>query len=556
LKEDIRLCFFSEVDLVDLNHIPNDVSSNLGTAWKAVERLIAQLCTQKEYQSSLAEVQSWINPRVSRIFLPCERHHPKFDRIFDVINDCDGIPAWEQSLQFIDMLQEALENVVFCKKEERNFEFVSGKSRYFVISPRMNTSDNPKFQFVWKKEMKVLTKDQLPKDSDGEKSTKADLTPVLHNYQCFICGEQGSGYCFCFASDDSTDSGGQISPDSEFPLRCIHPNCVYLYSLAGPKSVFKKNDKPPVIPQHIEDRHRNLYISCKADQETTWSNECRNLIVQELKSDVPENCYLDNDAAEAHVQSEKKKQFQLALQQMGIIDQLLEIAKISIPKKFSMEQAGAFNEKMQRRMHARRINFSFENVHATVERVAVIECLIRRIFFLLARAASDCYSIQNHLFHHIDFFFSKALEPSANDAALCIYNMIQGNYDNATAVPVNLLGSMVKVAQDGQNPDAILLLVPFLAQGDKSIPVNQRNIVDYLLPAANANTESCMFTLDSNFPVESADKATFEKWKNRLATTHIPTEKMHYGENPWDQQQQNWKHLLRVASDIGTNDIF
>jgi len=46
LKEDIRLCFFSEVDLVDLNHIPNDVSSNLGTAWKAVERLIAQLCTQ------------------------------------------------------------------------------------------------------------------------------------------------------------------------------------------------------------------------------------------------------------------------------------------------------------------------------------------------------------------------------------------------------------------------------------------------------------------------------------------------------------------------------
>jgi hypothetical protein len=134
--------------------------------------------------------------------------------------------------------------------------------------------------------------------------------------------------------------------------------------------------------------------------------------------------------------------------------------------------------------------------------------------------------------------------------------MIQGNYDNATAVPVNLLGSMVKVAQDGQNPDAILLLVPFLAQGDKSIPVNQRNIVDYLLPAANANTESCMFTLDSNFPVESADKATFEKWKNRLATTHIPTEKMHYGENPWDQQQQNWKHLLRVASDIGTNDIF
>ena len=69
----------------------------------------------------------------------------------------------------------------------------------------------------------------------------------------------------------------------------------------------------------------------------------------------------------------KKEQLQKAMLQIGIVDQLIEIAKIRFPKKYSSDEAWDFNIIMKRRMKARRINYAFENVNATLDRVDIIE---------------------------------------------------------------------------------------------------------------------------------------------------------------------------------------
>jgi hypothetical protein len=89
-----------------------------------------------------------------------------------------------------------------------------------------------------------------------------------------------------------------------------------------------------------------------------------------------------------------------------------------------------------------------------------------------------------------------------------------------------------------------------MAQGDKNISINQREILELCLPTEFSQTDDCMFMLDSDYPSESVDKESFETWKRRLQLCHVPPAKVNFGEHPWSKDH-NWKHLLRVASDIG-----
>ena len=108
LKEDIRVCFFAEEDLLEMNHIPNELSFNLGESWKCVERLIAQLCLEKEYDDSAAEVQSWVDPSAARLFVPCDEEDPRFAKLFEIVDNSGGIPPWEESLEYIEMLHDSI----------------------------------------------------------------------------------------------------------------------------------------------------------------------------------------------------------------------------------------------------------------------------------------------------------------------------------------------------------------------------------------------------------------------------------------------------------------
>lgn len=554
MKEEIRICFFNEDDLLDIDYIPNETSFELGEAWKSVERLIAQLCLEKEYDDSAAELQSWVNPNAARLFVPNDEDDPNYARLNEIVDDSGGIPPWEESLEYIEMLHDS---VVDDEEETENWTYDKTESPYFMIKSPEDPEDPDEFSFTWFEFMKVYTPNLEIVEEDDEPNT--DTSPAQMEYQCEICNEGGSGYCFCFLKYEDSDE-----------LSFVHPACVYEHNLPG-KSSFE-------ISPTIEEQYKSLYDSNKGDQDVTWSNERRSVIVAEIKRALSakeatppkepsvdsgtsqeagkdgqklKQPFLDSDVSDKSANPAKKKeQLQKAMLQLGIIDVLVEIVKIKFPKKYSYEQADEYNEKMQKRMRSRRINYLFEKVNATSDRVSILECLIRRVFFLLAQATAGCLAIQNRLYDDIDFFFSKALEPTSNDSALCILNMIQGNLDNATAVPTDLLTSMVKVAQDGQNPDDILLLAPFMAQGDKNISVNQREILELCIPAEYAVKEECMFILDSDFPSESSDKSSFEKWKNKITSVHVNPEKSDFGENPWDLDH-NWRHLLRVASDIG-----
>jgi hypothetical protein len=535
LKEEIRLCFFAEDDLLEIEHIPNEVSYNLGESWKCVERLIARLCLEKDYDDSTAEVQSWVNPNAARLFVPCDEEDPRYEQLMDTVDDSGGIPLWDESLEYIEMLHDSIVEV--RSKEKINWMYKKDQSPYFMINPMIEPSDEG---HCWQAPMKVYSQDQNIVEEGEEKST--DNSPCQMEYQCYICNEGGSGYCFCFPEESE--------------LKFVHPSCVYTKNLAG-----ERFSEPRDIPQSIEEQYKSLYASNKADQDVTWSNERRTLIVEEIKKAILDSCDVDKETKQPqkpYLDSDKsvepaikKDQLQKAMMQLGIIDQLIEIVKIQFPKKYSREQAEDFNQKMQKRMRSRRINYLFEKVNATSERVAIVECLMRRVFFLLAQSAAGCSSIQDRLYVDVDFFFSKALEPTANDSALCILNMVQGNLDNATSVSTDLLVDMVKVAQDGQNPDDILLLAPFMAQGGKNISVNQREILELCIPAEYAVREDCMFVLDSDFPSHSTTKESFEKWKSKITSLHVSREKSKFGENPWDLKEHNWRHLLRVASDIG-----
>jgi len=522
--------------MLESYEIPNEVSCNIGEAWLSVERLIAQLCKKEVYEKSLAELQSWIDPSVARIFVPLDENDPKFDKAYEITDEAGGMPSWEESIEFIDMLQDALADGMFCPQRERNWVDEPQKSPYFVIKARPNDEENGAIGLSWN-EMQVFSK-----KLDFEDGTDDDNSPAVHDYTCFVCNNEGSGYCFCFPEDI----------DEPQDLTFVHPNCVYKMCLAGPISAFIEGRDPPVIPQEIEDRYRDIYDSNKSDQVVTWASERKNFVIEELKGSITPELFLDHATTgdDAAQQAKQVHQLKKAMMQIGIIHQLIEIAKIPFPRKYTLEEAEAYNIKMQKRMSARRINYSFEKASATYERVTIVENLVRRIFGLLAIAATNYSDIQNRLYDDIDFLFSKALEPTANDSALCISKTIEGKSELAADVSIDLLMSMVKVAQDGQNSDDILLLKPFMAQGDKNISINQREILELCLPTEFSQIDDCMFALDSDYPSESVDKESFETWKRRLQLCHVPPAKVNFGEHPWSKDH-NWKHLLRVASDIG-----
>jgi hypothetical protein len=542
LKDDIRLCFFAEEDLLEIENIPNEMSFNIGESWKCVERLIAQLCLEKEYDDSTAELQSWVDPKAARLFVPCDEEDPRYQKLYEIVDSSGGIPPWEESLEYIEMLHDSI--VESKSKERMNWDYHKAKSPYFMILPEKGTDQGP----TWQECMKVYTKDQDISEEGQEKSI--DNSPCQMGYQCFMCNEAGSGYCFCFPEKNVFETTETTE------LKFVHPGCVYRMNLAG-----NRYNEPRNIPQTIEEDYKSSYVSNKADQDATWSNERRALVVDEIKKSILASCDVDKetkaiqkpylDSFRGVEPATKKDQLQKAMMQLGIIDQLVEIVKIQFPKKYTREQADDYNGKMQKRMQSRRINYAFDKVTANSERIAIVESLMRRVFCLLAQAAAGCPSIQDCLYTHVDFFFSKALEPIANDSALCILNMAQGNSDNATSISTDLLVDVVRVAQDGQNPDDILLLAPFMVQGDKNIFINQREILELCLPAEYAVREDCMFILDNDFPSESTTKESFEKWKSRITSLHVTEETSKFGENPWDLKEHNWRHLLRVASDIG-----
>ena len=543
LKDSIRLCFFAEEDLLELDHIPNEVSFNLGESWKCVERLIAQLCLEKEYDESAAELQSWVDPKAARLFVPCDEEDPRYQKLFEIVDSSGGIPLWEESLEYIEMLHDSITEAK--SSEKKNWDYQKAKSPFFMILPEKGPTDQG---LTWQECMKVYSQDQDILDEGQEKSI--DNSPCQMEYQCFICNEAGSGYCFCFPEKNVHETTETTE------LKFVHPECVYRNNLAG-----KRYQEPRDIPQSIEEHYQSLYVSNKADQDATWSTERRALVVDEIKKSILDSCDVDKeskaiqkpylDSFKGVEPATKKDQLQKAMMQLGIIDQLIQIVKIQFPKKYTREQADDYNYKMQKRMQSRRINYLFDKVNANSERITIVECLMRRVFCLLAQVAAGSPSIQNCLYTHVDFFFSKALEPNANDSALCILNMVQGNFDNATAISTDLLVSMVRVAQDGQNPDDILLLAPFMAQDGKNIAINQREILELCIPAEYAVREDCMFILDSDFPSESTTKESFEKWKSRITSLHVTAEKSKFGENPWDLKEHNWRHLLRISSDIG-----
>lgn len=117
LKDSIRLCFFAEEDLLELDHIPNEVSFNLGESWKCVERLIAQLCLEKEYDDSTAELQSWVDPKAARLFVPCNEEDPRYQTLFEIVDSSGGIPLWEESLEYIEMLHDSITEAKSSEKK-------------------------------------------------------------------------------------------------------------------------------------------------------------------------------------------------------------------------------------------------------------------------------------------------------------------------------------------------------------------------------------------------------------------------------------------------------
>jgi hypothetical protein len=553
VKYYIRLCFFSEDDMLDASKIPNEASCSLGQAWLSVERLIARLSKKKIYEKSLAAVQSWVDPSVARIFVPLHENDPNHDEAKKLIDDSGGMPCWEESVEYIDMLQEALADESFCPEEKRNWMDDSKRGPYIIIGAISKFAEMQVFSA--KLEQKPYTND----NNSG---------PAQKEYSCAVCNEGGYGFCFCF-NENQEDSDSESIPNWRF----VHPKCVYIMGIAGPvsnkdsKPIFQ--DPPPVIPLEIEAKYRNIYEGNVTDQEVALAAKRKLFIVEQVKQSMKQSMgkshfFLDHsipdedttapdEEAAGKNEGKKLEQVKKAMVQIGIIEQLMEIVMIPFPRKYTLEEANSYNQKMQRRMNAHRINYLVEKASATYERVTVIENFVRRIFGLLAIAATSYSDIQNRLYNDIDFLFSKAIEPTPNDSSLCIRKTVEGKLDLAQDVSIDLLECLVKVAQDGQNPDDILLLEPFMTQDDKNVSVNQREILELCLPAAYSLTDDCMFALDSDYPSESVDQKSYESWKNILERCHVPKAKGNFGVHPWTMEQ-NWKHLLRVSVDIG--DLF
>ncbi len=527
--------------------VPNHVSRSLGDAWHTVEYLIALLSTKEDYKRSINQMPSWLSPIVCRILIPDMEDHEMHGLGIRLIDEFGGPPEWEESLEYIQMLQEALLDSKYCSASERNFRLSHEESDYLIISARPNADQNGKSGCAWN-ELRIFCDEKGRSDLPSSSSA----LPARKVYTCHVCRDPGDGFCWASNEGDATHSSC-----------CVHPKCVLENSMAGPLKSLRGELEKPQIPLALLERFRSLYDSSKMDYDTKFARERQEFVVS-IVDRHDANVFLDASHQTHQEELLKLTKIKNNMMRLGIIDEIIQILKVPLPQKFDRSEAKDYNTKMQRRMQIRRINFRFEMVSSTVDKILIAENLFQRMFHFLALAAKNSRQIQNLLQPEVPFFFSKALHTSSLASSgifSCIHNVMNGRLDLASNIPLELLEQTLFSALEAQFPAKLLLLRPFLVQDGKNFPMNQLEVLEIILPANIANHGECFFLLDNDFPADLRNKASFENWRSRLVSSHPPArlhsgkDSAHCGEVPW-KHHENWRHLLRISSDIAHGGCF
>jgi hypothetical protein len=524
-------------DHLQWQNVPNHVSRALGDAWLAVEYCIALLSTKSDYRRSINEMSSWVSPIVCRILVPDEKNDNIYQQSIRLIDEFGGPPEWDESLEYIEMLQEAFCDPNFCPVSERNFR-LDEDTNHVIISARPNADQNEKAGCSWN-ELRIYC------DEMTQPGASSGFSPARKVYTCHVCREPGDGFCW------SSNVGAIQS------YCFVHPKCVLQCSMAGPLKCLRGESESPNFPSALHERFRALFDIRKMDYDTKMATE-RQEFISLIVGRHDANVFLDDShqsSREGHMKLSKLKRIMMRL---GIFDEIIQFLKVPLPQKFDRSDAKDYNAKMQRRMQIRRINFRFDTVSETVEKIVIAENLFHRMFYFLALAAEDSRLIQNLFQSEVHFFISRALNSSALTSTgifLCLQNIMNGRLDLASNISFGLLEQTILSALDGQFPAKLLLLRSFLIQDGKNLPLNQLKTLDVCLPSSIINGGRCFFTLDNDFPVEIRNKANFEKWRLHLLSSHslvnlrLGQDSAHYGEICW-KNDENWRHLLRISSDI------
>jgi hypothetical protein len=516
-------------------NVPNHVSRSLGEAWLTVEYCIALLSTKADYKKSISHMTSWLSPIVCRILIPDKKNHEMYERGISLIDEFGGPPEWEESLEYVQMLQLAFTDATYCAVSERNFR-LSDESDYLIISPRPQADQNGKAGCAW-------TELRIHCDTKTGSGPSSSVLPARKTYTCHVCREPGNG--FCWASSDGTAQS----------ICCVHPKCVLENSMAGPLNCLRGESSRPQFPTALFERFRTLFASSKMIHDTKKAWDQQEFVVS-IVDRHDSNVFLDAFNQTRHEEHTKLSKIKMNMSRLGIFDEIIQILKIPLPQYFNRLDAKNHNAKMQRRMQVRRINFIYENVSATDEKIIIAENLFHRIFLFLALAAKDSWQIQNLLKNEIPFFLHRAMCTSSSQATgifQCIKNIMSGRLDLISNFSAKLLEETTLSALEMQFPAKLLFLRPFLVQDAKCFPINQLKVLDICLPSTITNSGQCFFTLDCDFPADFRKTSFFEKWRTRLLSSY-PTSFLDrsiacHGEIPW-KKSENWRHLLRVSSDI------
>jgi hypothetical protein len=514
--------------------VPNQVSYSLGHAWRTIEKLIALLSKNEDYRKGIDEMQSWLNPTVCRIFVPDEKDHKLFERAVCLVDEFRGPPEWEESMEYIEMLQAALLDLKQCPLPERNFRLSHNESSYFIVCARPHADQNGIAGCAWN-ELQILCADQKRWDE-----------PRRRIYTCYVCREPGDGYCWASTNVDKSQL-----------FYCVHPKCVFENSMAGPlKSLRGESERLHISPALYE-RYRTAYDSNKTDYNSKVAWDRNQFVIDSINSHDAELC-LDTSPQAFFQEQLQPSKLKKSMLRLGVIDEIVQILKVSLPQKFDHCQATDYNAKMQRRMQIQRINFRFEAVSATDDVISITENIYQRMFHFLALAAKNCREIQNALHSEVPFILGKTLHTSSSASSGifdCIRSVMNGRPDLISNISVDLLEQILISALEAQFPAKLLLLRLFLAQDGKNFPLNQTEVLDICLPAKMSSSGECFFTVDNDFPADLSDKAAVEKWKTRLFGSKTPSNSsfgldvLHSGPISW-HERENWCHLLRVSSDI------
>jgi hypothetical protein len=512
------------------------VSRALGDAWHTVECLIALLSTREDYARSVLKMQSWLSPIVCRILIPHQEDLELYERGIRLVDEFGGPPEWEESYEFIQMLQQALLDTKYCSSSERNFRQSEQCIDNLIILAQPHADQNGRTGCAWD-ELQIFC------DKKGQFDVSSSRPiPSRKVYTCYVCHEPGDGFCWASNDDDAKKS----------PY-CVHPNCVFENSMAGPLKCLRGETERPLISPALYHRYRAIYDCSKAVYDAKIARERREYVM-EIVSGHDANMFLDTSPQTNPEECSKLSKLKQSFLRLGIIDEIVEILKVPLPQKFDRSDAKEYNTKMRRRMQICRIDFSFENVSPTVEKVVIAENVFQRMYHFLALAAKDSREIQNRLQSDIPFFFCQALSASSLASGICgcIKNIVYGRLDLASNIAVDLLEKSLFSALDVQIPAKLMLLRPFLVQDGQNVYIHQLKILELCLPAHTSNGSDCFCVLDTDFPVDSRNKASLEKWRLQLLSSHIPYSDKDGGkfrEFPW-HKDENWRHLLRVSSDI------